>query len=94
MKNAFFDSFKVLEGSIAELVSNKSASAFLSKEVKKEQCIRDHFDAYIDAQIKGGNVEIEENRVAFATGSAIEAKGSLSSDLAVNMRGNFVAGDK
>lgn len=94
LSNAYFNSFQLLDGALSKLINQAAAKNFLSTAIKKEQCLRERFEAQIDAQISGGNVDLQNGKVRFNTGSTMELSGQIQSNLAVDLKGRFHAGER
>ena len=92
LQNGYFESFHYLKSSLDSFISSSAAKDYLVKEASKEKCLQKNFDASLDSQLKGGEIEIQAGRFDFKTGSSVELKGKIAKDLNTALSGDFIAG--
>jgi hypothetical protein len=94
LRDGYFETFKVLKGQIDERVKQNDLNRWLAREAQRESCLQSNFGADLDAEIQGGNIQIAQSLIAFTqTKSSIRMQGKIASDLSVDMKGNFYAGE-
>jgi hypothetical protein len=89
-----FDTLLALKGPIDKLSTSSAARDYLTRQAGTESCLQKNFEAQVDVQIEKGRVDVERGSAVFATGSSVEVKGNLDSELNVALAGDFIAGER
>jgi hypothetical protein len=91
MKDSFLAYLDPLRANMRDIVLNSAASAYYLNDVDVEKCFPNRMKTLFDAQIRDGQIFVQESQYQFQGGTELSAVGSLNRE-SLSLKGELMAG--
>jgi hypothetical protein len=91
MKDSFLAYLDPLRANMRDIVLNSAASAYYLNDVDVEKCFPNRMKTLFDAQIRDGQIFVQESQYQFQGGTELSAVGSLNRE-SLALKGEFMGG--